>query len=229
MGRASKLLLSLAYGAVGGVRKAVLAAALLLALPALAEPVNLAALGDSLTQGYGLPPEEGFVPQLEAWLRDNGHDVSITNAGVSGDTTAGGLSRVGWTLTPEIRGMIVALGGNDMLRGIDPANSRENLRGILVAAREAGVEVLLVGIQAPGNYGPDYKAAFDNMYPELAEEFGTLHADNFFAGLAVEGDPSAAATYLQPDGLHPNAAGVSKIVAALGPKVALLLDRIDRD
>ena len=200
---------------------------MLLPLPVSAEQVTLAALGDSLTQGYGLPQEQGFVPQLEAWLLARGHDVAIINAGVSGDTTAGGLARVGWTLTPEVQGMIVALGGNDLLRGLDPAMSRANLAGILQAAEAAGVEVLLVGMRAPGNYGPEYKAAFDSMYPALAEEYGALLATDFFAGLAAEGDPAAAAKLMQGDGLHPNAEGVERIVEALGPDVETLLAQVE--
>ena len=109
------------------MRKVTTALVLVLAGPALAEPLVLAALGDSLTQGYGLPAEDGFVPQLQNWLDQNGADVTVINAGVSGDTTAGGLSRVAWTMTPEVDGMIVTLGGNDLLRGIDPAVSRANL------------------------------------------------------------------------------------------------------
>ena len=138
---------------------------------AQAETVTLAALGDSLTQGYGLPQEDGFVPQLEAWLRAQGADVVVINAGVSGDTTAGGLARVDWTLTPEVDAMIVALGGNDFLRGIDPANSRANLRGILEVAQARDVAVLLVGLEASGNYGADFKRDFDSMYGDLAAEF----------------------------------------------------------
>lgn len=189
-----------------------------------AQTVTIAALGDSLTQGYGLPAEDGFVPQLEAWLKDHGQDVSLINAGVSGDTTAGGLSRVAWTLTPEVDAMIVALGGNDLLRGLDPSVSRANLRGILEAARDADVHVLLIGMEAPGNYGPDYKAAFDAMYPELASEFGVLYLDSFFAGLSGPGlDPADAQPFMQSDGIHPNAEGVERIVAAIGPRAAELV------
>nr|WP_068118575.1 arylesterase [Tropicimonas marinistellae] len=212
------------------MNKVCIAAVLTLLLPLAthAETFSIAALGDSLTQGYGLPQEQGFVPQLEGWLREQGHDVRVINAGVSGDTTAGGLSRVGWTLTPEVRGMIVALGGNDLLRGIDPANSRANLRGILEAAREADVQVLLVGLQAPGNYGPDFKADFDSMYPELADEFGTHYVPSFLAGL-TDGiaESEAMGRFMQPDGLHPNADGVARIVATLGPEVETLIDRIE--
>ncbi len=191
---------------------------------ARAEPVTVAALGDSLTQGYGLLPEEGFVPQLAAWLAGQGADVDLINAGVSGDTTAGGLARVGWTLTPEVDAMIVTLGGNDMLRGIDPAASRENLRGILEAARTAGVEVLLVGMQAPTNYGPEYKAAFDSIYPDLAGEFGVPLYPSFFGALLSGGDLAAAReSAMQQDGIHPNAEGVARIVADMGPAVMALV------
>lgn len=189
-----------------------------------AQTVTVAALGDSLTQGYGLPAEDGFVPRLEGWLQDQGEDVQLINAGVSGDTTAGGLSRVAWTLTPEVDAMIVALGGNDLLRGLDPSVSRANLRGILEAARDADVRVLLIGMEAPGNYGPDYKAAFDAMYPELASEFGVLYLDSFFAGLGGPGlDPADAQPFMQSDGIHPNAEGVARIVEAIGPRASELI------
>lgn len=224
---ASNWLHGFAYGARAGTRKAALAAALLLPIPAVAETTTLAALGDSLVHGYGLPQEQGFVPQLEAWLRDNGHDVRIINAGVSGDTTAGGLARIGWTLTPDVNGLIVSLGANDMLRGIDPEASRDNLRGILKTAQQAGVEVLLIGFQAPGNYGPAYKTSFDSMYPDLAEEFSTRLAPSFFEGMTQGDDPAAAARFLQPDGLHPSAEGVARIVEAIGPYAETLLEQID--
>ncbi len=202
-------------------------AILLATLPLRAETVTIAALGDSLTQGYGLPAEDGFVPTLQRWLTGRGHDVHVLNAGVSGDTTAGGLSRVDWTLTPDVRAMIVTLGGNDFLRGIDPAASRANLAGILSRSAELGVPVLLAGMAAPGNFGPAYKAEFDAMYPALAAQFGTGFAPSFLAGLEVLGDRNRVlAEYLQADGLHPNAAGVVLVVDALGPYVEALLDRI---
>ena len=190
---------------------------------ASAEPVTVAALGDSLTQGYGLREDLGFVPQLQSWLVENGADVTVINAGVSGDTTAGGLARVAWTLTPEVDAMIVALGGNDLLRGIDPDASRANLDGILQAAEAADVAVLLVGMQAPGNYGPDYKAAFDAMYPDLAAQYDTLFLDSFFAGLPSQ-DPAALRDFVQADGIHPNADGVARIVEGFGPKVLDLIE-----
>ncbi|NOD35042.1 arylesterase [Ruegeria sp. HKCCD7296] len=190
---------------------------------ATAEQVVIAALGDSLTQGYGLVEEDGFVPQLDRWLRAQGADVQMINAGVSGDTTAGGAARVEWTLTPDVDGMIVALGGNDLLRGIDPEVSRANLREILEVARDGGVVVLLIGMQAPGNYGTDYKQAFDAMYPELAQDYGVLFASSFFEGLTAEGDPGAVSQFMQADGIHPNADGVARIVDALGPSVLELV------
>ena len=191
-----------------------------------ADGIVIAALGDSLTQGYGLVQEQGFVPRLQDWLTAEGVNAMLINAGVSGDTTAGGLSRVAWTLTPEVDAIIVALGGNDLLRGIDPAVSRANIAGILKAASDAQVEVLLVGMQAPGNYGPDYKQSFDAIFPELSAEYDALYAENFFEGLSVEGgDPASVRAYMQADGIHPNAEGVVRIVDALGPKVADLAAR----
>lgn len=207
------------YGVFRGVRNAGVCL-ILTAGMVQAETVTIAALGDSLTQGYGLPMQDGFVPQLQAWLDQRGADVLVMNAGVSGDTTAGGLSRVAWTLTPDVDAMIVNLGGNDMLRGIDPAVSRANLDGILAAADAAGVDVLLVGHDAPANFGSDYKAAFDGMYPALAAEYGVELYGEFFAPLLVDGDIDAArAQYMQADGIHPNAAGVARIVNGIGPAV----------
>lgn len=208
------------------MHKVVMGLALLWPVAGAAEEVVIAALGDSLTQGYGLVEAEGFVPQLQGWLEDQGAEVQLINAGVSGDTTAGGLSRAAWTLTPEVDAMIVALGGNDLLRGIDPGVSRSNLDGILQAAQAAEVEVLLVGMQAPGNYGPEFKAAFDAMYPELAETYGAVYAPSFFEGLgAASEDPAAAAPFMQPDGIHPSAQGVERIVEGLGPYVLDLIAR----
>ncbi len=200
---------------------------LALSAPLHAETV-IAALGDSLTQGYGLVQEDGFVPQLEGWLLAQGADVRMVNAGVSGDTTAGGLSRVAWTLTDDVDALIVALGGNDLLRAIPPEASRANLDGILQAAAAREVPVLLIGLQAPGNYGPEYKAAFDAIYPELAEAYGALHVDSFLGALQSEADQGAALrAYMQGDGIHPNKDGVAKIVEALGPQVQALIDRLD--
>jgi acyl-CoA thioesterase-1 len=193
---------------------------------ASAAPMTLVALGDSLTQGYGLPPEDGFVPQLQAWLEAKGVSVNVVNAGVSGDTTAGGLARIDWTLTPDVRAMIVTLGGNDLLRGLPPEEARANLDGILAKATEHGTQVLLVPMAAPSNYGPDYKSAFDAIYPELAAKYHALLSGPFLAPILAQADRSKAmAEYVQPDGLHPNAKGVALIVDGLGPQVLELLAR----
>ncbi len=176
-------------------------------------------------QGYGLPQEEGLVPQLQAWLDGQGADTEVINAGVSGDTTAGGLARAAWTLTPEVDALIVALGGNDLLRGIDPALARANIEGILQAARAAEVAVLLVGIAAPGNYGPDYKRDFDAIFPELSQAYGAIYYPGFFEAFLAEGeDPSTATQYMQSDGIHPNALGVAAIVEDFGPAVLGLVN-----
>jgi acyl-CoA thioesterase-1 len=217
------LLSSLTYAPRVALRNAALTF-ILSTTPLLAEPLTLVAFGDSLTQGYGLPTDQGFVPQLQAWLTAQGEDVTVVNAGVSGDTTAGGVSRLEWTLTPEVDAMIVTLGGNDLLRGIDPATSRANLDTIVQTATDASLPVLLVGMQAPGNYGPDFKASFDAIYPDLSTTYQTLLAPSFFAALTEDNpDPLAATAFMQPDGIHPNAEGVAKIVANLGPQVRDLL------
>jgi acyl-CoA thioesterase-1 len=217
----------LGYGALRAIRNLIFACAL--ATPALADPLTLVALGDSLTAGYGLPQEDGFVPQLQAWLTAQGQDVVVVNAAVSGDTTAGGLARLDWSLTPEVDAMIVTLGGNDLLRGIDPAASRANLDAILQGAQARKLPVLLVAMSAPGNYGPEYKRDFDAIYPDLAAQYGALLAPGFFAPLLKEGaDPASLAQYLQPDGLHPNRDGVARIVEGLGPQVLNLLAAVPK-
>lgn len=197
--------------------------------PIWAQEVTIAALGDSLTQGFGLPADQGFVPQLEAWLEDQGADVTLINAGVSGDTTAGGLSRIAWTLTPDVDALIVALGGNDLLRGIDPAVSRENLKGILEIASNAKLPVLLIGLDAPSNYGADYETAFEAMYPDLAQTYDILHHPNFLAALAELNDQSRVLSdYMQRDAIHPNAEGVALIVEDIGPSVLQLIAQVEK-
>ncbi len=187
----------------------------------------IAALGDSLTAGYGLMDGEGLVPQLQAWLDAKGAEVTVMNAGVSGDTTAGGLSRLDWTLSPEVGGLIVALGGNDMLRGLPPEASRANLEAILQGAEARGIPVLLVAMQAPANLGPDYQLAFDAIYAELAAKYQAALNPGFYAPLlGTPPDPARLGPYLLPDGLHPTAEGVTKIVEGLGPDVLTLLDQV---
>ena len=195
---------------------------------AWAAPATVAALGDSLTQGFGLAPDDGFVPQLQRWLDMQGANAELINAGVSGDTTAGGLSRIAWTLSDDVDALIVALGANDMLRGIDPGVARANLDGILAEAGRQGVPVLLVGLDTLPNYGPEYKAAFDAIFPELAARHGTLYHPDFLGALAALGDRAAALeAYMQPDGMHPNRDGVKLIVSDIGPSVLDLLAGID--
>lgn len=210
------------YGFQRALSNVTFALALSVAPLAAAETLELVALGDSLTQGYGLPDGDGLVPQLQAWLRANGEDVTVVNAGVSGDTTAGGLSRLDWSLTPETDALMVILGGNDLLRGISPAEVRANLDGILNGARSRDLPVLLVPMQATMNYGADYKTAFDAAYGELAEKHGAQLGQPFFAALG-EANPASMATYMQPDGIHPNKDGVARIVEVLGPQVQALL------
>jgi len=214
----------LTYGAGRAVSK-VLAGFLWLASPAWADaPVTILAMGDSLTQGYGLPEAEGFVPQMQKWLTERAVEARLINGGVSGDTTAGGAARIEWSLTPDIDAMILTLGGNDLLRGLDPAMSRANIETILQVAKAQDVEVLLVGFEAPGNYGPEYKSAFDAIYPELSVTYETLYAESFFAGLG-EDEPAMLQRYFQADAIHPNADGVARIVESLGPQVIALIAR----
>ena len=206
-------------------------AVLALTSSVFAEPITIVALGDSLTAGYGLADQgDGLVPQLESWLRARGADVVVQNAGVSGDTTAGGLARIDWALGSDADAVIVTLGGNDLLRGLDPAGSRANLEGILKEVQARGLPVMLVPLAAPGNFGPEYKAAFDGMYVDLAAQYGAVLAGDFFDGLRVAGadpsDPSTMAAFMQADGIHPNPEGVKLIVEGLGPKVEELLARV---
>lgn len=215
----------LPYGVIRAVRNAGLLVVASVGV-AFANPVTIAAFGDSLTQGFGLVPDEGFVPQLEAWLTEQGADVTLINAGVSGDTTAGGLSRIEWTLTPEVDAILVALGGNDLLRGMDPAASRANLEGILEIATERDLDVLLIGMEAPSNYGTDYKTAFDRIYPELAKTYGVALHPNFLGALtSLENRSATVAEFMQSDGIHPNAKGVALIVNDIGPAVLELIDK----
>ena len=195
--------------------------------PALADPVRLVALGDSLTQGYGLAQGDGFVPQLEAWLQGQGLDVVVINAGVSGDTTAGGLSRLDWTLAEPVDAMLVTLGGNDLLRGLDPAASRANLEAILSRLQAEGIPALLAGMPAPGNYGPDFKREFEAMYVDLAAQFDVPLVANFLQPMTDKADAGVSfADLMQSDHIHPNERGVALVVEHVGPAVAGLVERV---
>jgi acyl-CoA thioesterase-1 len=203
---------------------AALAALVLLAGAAAAE-VRILALGDSLTAGYGLPDGAGFVPRLEAWLAANGApDVEIVNGGVSGDTSAGGLARIDWALQDDIDAVIVALGGNDMLRGIDPAVTRANLDGILDAIGAKGLPAVLAGLPAPPNYPADFRKAYKAMFRDLAKEHGATYYSSFLGGLGQGRSVREIMLLFQSDGLHPNAEGVQAIVEHIGPVVLRLAD-----
>lgn len=196
---------------------------------AKAEPITVAVLGDSLVEGYGLPKPDGFVPQLENWLTENGQDVTLINAGVSGDTTSGGVSRIDWTLTPDVDAIIVSLGANDMLRGLDPALSRQNLDKILTVVQGKNQPVMLIGIQAPNNFGADYKRDFESIYPDLAKQYDTLLYANFVGALFTDSDMGAMLEkYFQADGIHPNAVGVKRIVNDMGPTVVELIGQVQK-
>ena len=171
---------------------------------------RILALGDSLTSGYGLPIEDAFPARLQAWLRDHGIDAEVTNAGVSGDTSAGGLARLDWSLAQPADAVLVELGANDALRGVDPKDTFKNLDAILSRLDRSHAKVLLLGMLAPPNWGADYQRAFDAIFPALAER-------HFLDGVAF--DPALN----QPDGLHPNAQGVKAIVNHVGPYVLRLL------
>ena len=188
--------------------------------PAAAEPVEIVALGDSLTAGYGLDPGESFPEQLQAVLEDRGYDVGVANAGVSGDTAADGLARLEWSVPAEADIVIVELGANDALRGIDPALTRQALSELLAKLVAREQTVLFAGMLAPRNLGDDYAAAFDAIYPELAAEYGTAFYPFFLEGIAT--DPALN----QADGIHPNAEGVSRIVEAIAPLVEELVSEV---
>jgi len=214
---------SMAYGLLWRIHKLIPAMilALLSTQTAQAEDTfTIVAFGDSLTRGYGLPEDQGLVPQLQEWLHANGGEhIEVLNAGLSGDTTAGGLARIDWTLTDEVDAVIVALGGNDMLRGIFPTSSHENLDGIVALLAARNLPVMLVGLPAPTNFGPEFKSEFDAMYPTVAAKYDTLLYPYFFEGFGVAQDTSAISQYLQNDATHPNAEGVLLIVAHMGPMV----------
>lgn len=191
---------------------------------AQAETTTILALGDSLTAGYGLPQGDGFVPQLETRLTQDGLDVRVINAGVSGDTSAGGAARLGWILTDEVDVALVALGGNDMLRGISPDDTRRNLSAILTELEAKRIRTLLIGVLASSNFGEGYRTDFENVYQDLAQEFSVDLFPNFLEGIATAGSFSdARRLYLQADGLHPNKDGVARIVDKMAPSVVSLV------
>ncbi|MFQ5958893.1 MAG: arylesterase [Alphaproteobacteria bacterium] len=189
---------------------------------AAASPARVVVLGDSLTAGYGLPADDAFPARLEAALRADGIAVDVVNAGVSGDTTAGGRARLDWALADKPDAVIVELGANDGLRGIDPAETFANLDAILRRLGDEGVKVLLAGMLAPPNLGRAYGAAFNDVYPRLAAKHGVALYPFFLDGVAARPELN------QGDGLHPNARGVAVIVERIAPYVKRLLAAVQK-
>jgi len=188
-----------------------------LAPAAAARAPRILAFGDSLTAGFGLPRDQGFPAQLERRLRADGIEARVVNAGVSGDTTAGGLARLDWALAEKPEIVILEFGANDALRGIDPAVVRANLEAMIAKIKARGAKLLLAGMRAPPNWGEEYQRQFDRLYPELARRHGLALYPFFLDGVAM--DP----VLNQPDGLHPNAQGVAAIVDRIAPIVAELI------
>lgn len=189
------------------------------------DTVKIIAFGDSLTAGYMLKPEEAFPAQLQMALQTKGHKVQVENAGVSGDTTSGGLGRLEWTLQEGADAVILELGANDALRGVEPEIASGNLDKMLSILKSRGIEVLVAGMRAPGNWGPEYAAKFDAMYPELAGRYGAALYPFFLEGVAQLDGGVLDPKYVQPDGLHPTAAGVAEIVKRVLPDVEALVAR----
>ncbi len=190
-----------------------LAMTIALSAPASAETISLVGFGDSLMAGYQLPPEDAFPARLEKALKDNGFEVTVANAGVSGDTSSGGLARIDWSIPDGTKGVILELGANDALRGIPPEETRKNIEAMITRLKERGIGVLLVGMMAPPNMGADYAARFNPIYPELAAKYGLELYPFFLDGVVTE-----AALKLE-DGMHPNGDGVGVMVKKAQPAV----------
>ncbi len=182
---------------------------------------RIVALGDSLTAGLGVSPGEAFPARLQEKLEMAGYELEVVNAGVSGDTSAGGLRRLDWSLDGETAVLIVALGGNDGLRGLPVEELKSNLGAIITSARDRGVEVLLAGMEAPPNFGKAYTDAFRSTYDQLAEEHDVLFVPFLLEGVA--GVPELN----QPDQIHPNARGAEQIADHLWPAVEAMAIRVD--
>lgn len=185
-------------------------------------PLKIVAFGDSLTAGYGLPAQEAFPARLERALKAKGHNVEIENAGVSGDTASGGLSRLDWSIADGTDAVIVELGANDMLRGVDPKVTRQALDDILAKLKARNVPVLLAGMRAAPNMGADYAQAFESIFTDLAAKYDVVFYPFFLDGVAAQ------AKLALRDGMHPNAAGVETIVGGILPKAEELIARVKR-
>ncbi len=187
-----------------------------------ADETVIVVLGDSLVAGYGLEQGQAFPERLEIALREKGHSVRVINAGVSGDTTAGGLSRLDWSVPAEADGVIVELGANDALRGISPDASRENLAMVIERLKASGKAVLLAGMMAPPNMGDSYGQAFDGMYRTLSEQYDVLLYPFFLEGVA------AIPELNQSDGIHPTAEGIDVIVKGFLPTAEQFLEKLGK-
>jgi acyl-CoA thioesterase-1 len=185
--------------------------------PAIAKTTEILAFGDSITAGFGLPAGDAFPARLEAKLNADGLAVHVINAGVSGDTTADGLARLDWALAEKPDVVILELGANDALRGLEPATARANLDKMIGKVQASGAKVLLAGMLAPSNFGEEYQQAFNRIYPELAEAHGVALYPFILDGIALDRQLN------QPDGLHPNERGVCIIVEHIAPYVARLI------
>lgn len=214
---------SLTGGRIAGALAMAIVLALFFALagPAWSQqaPVKLVVLGDSLVAGYGLEPGQAFPEKLQAALREKGHAVEIVNAGVSGDTSAGGLERLDWSVPEDTDAAIVELGANDALRGLDPATTRANLEAIVTRLRERGIAVLLAGMMAPPNLGEDYAERFNPIYAELAKAHDVALYPFFLDGVAAQAQLNLS------DGMHPNPDGVDEIVTRFLPAAEALLEQ----
>jgi acyl-CoA thioesterase-1 len=200
-------------------------AAMIAPLPAAhaqSNPIRLVALGDSLSAGYNLPQEAAFPVALERALKAKGHKVEIINAGVSGDTSSGGLDRLDWSVPDGTDGVILELGANDMLRGLDPAGTRKNIEAIVERLKSRNIPVMLAGMYASRNLGPDYVQKFDSIYPDIAKKHDLVLYPFFLDGVA--GDRSLNL----PDGMHPTAKGVEIIVERILPSVESFLARLSQ-
>lgn len=182
--------------------------------------IHILAFGDSLTAGYGLASSESFAAQLESRLRENGHKVRVTNAGVSGDTTGGGLARLDWSLQDKPDLVILELGANDGLRGLKPERMRENLDAVITKIQATEARIILAGMRSPVNWGPAYRIAFEEVFPDLATQYSLPLYPFFLEG--VLSNPSL----LLDDGLHPNARGVARIVDGILPLVTAELQSL---
>ena len=193
------------------------AALLLTPMPGLARTPEVLAFGDSLTAGLGLSASEAFPARLAARLKDEGIDIRMVNAGVSGDTTTDGLARLDWALADKPDFVILALGANDAMRGIDPKIVRANLDKMIDKIQASGAKLLLLGMLAPANWGAQYEHEFDRIYPELAKAHDVPLYPFFLDGVAM--NPALN----QPDGIHPNQRGVAIMVDHIAPLVAKMI------